>query len=115
VPYTLPAFTADMPLSAVEPRLYGLLDHFRLPDELCEQLAAALELLKADSSSASNAATAEEQQQQQQGETKLARFAGDYAQLRMWAGRGRGGQVEKALQKMLEHVLQEQGQQQQQQ
>jgi hypothetical protein len=93
-----------MPLSVIEPALYGLLDHFSLPDDCCEQLAAALELLKADSSSSS---AGQQQQQQQQGETKLSRFAGDYAQLRMWAGRGRGGQVEKALQRMLGNALKE--------
>jgi hypothetical protein len=96
-----------MPLAVIEPALYGLLDHFSLPDDFCEQLAAALELLKADSSSANSAAAAAAGQHQQQGQAKLARFAGDYAQLRMWAGRGRGGQVEKALQRMLENALKE--------
>jgi hypothetical protein len=99
----MPEFTADQPLVGIEPALYGLLDAFMLPDDACEQLAAALELLQELQSqlqeAAAGAAPAAAAQQ------RLSRFAGDYAQLRMWAGRGRGGQVEKALQRMLENVL----------
>jgi hypothetical protein len=100
-PYSLPTFTAEQPLSAIEPGLYGLLDHFALPDECCEQLAAALEVLAGSSSGNAAAAAADKAQQ------KLGRFAGDYAQLRSWAGRGRAAQVHKALQKMLHNALQE--------
>jgi hypothetical protein len=104
--YSLPAFTADMPLSVVEPGLYGLLDHFGLPDEFCEQLAAALEQLQASAAAAAAAAAAGDELKHQ-GEVKLGRFAGDYAQLRSWAGRGRVQQVQKALQRLLDHALKE--------
>jgi hypothetical protein len=55
----MPEWTSSTPLSAVEPALCGLLDHFCLPDELPEQLAEALEGLGADE-------RAEQQHQQQQ-------------------------------------------------
>jgi hypothetical protein len=71
--FQLPQLLPDTPLSAVEPALYGLLDHFGLPDELAEQLAEALEGLGADELA--------EQQQQQQAES-LGRFQADYAQVR---------------------------------
>jgi hypothetical protein len=61
---------------------------------MCEQLATALALLSNSS---------DETQQQQQG--KLVRFAADYAQLRMWAGRGRAEWVVKALAQLLQHAL----------
>jgi hypothetical protein len=103
-----------MPLVGIEPALYGLLDAFELPDDLCEQLEAAVKLLgvlqAAVAAAAATGCTASSAAQQ-----KLARFAGDYAQLRMWAGRGRGSKVAEALQKMLKHALadlQEEGQQQ---
>jgi hypothetical protein len=94
----MPPFTADSALVDVEPGLYGLLDHFALPDECCEQLAAALEAV-AGVSSGNAAAVARAQQ-------KLVRFAGDYASLRLWAGRGRSDQVAKTLRKLLDNALQ---------
>jgi hypothetical protein len=98
VPYQLPAFYAAKGVASVEPGLWGLADHLSLPDELCEQLAAALTELGSSSSSSGEA----QQQQQQQG--KLVRFAADYAQLRMWAGRGRAEWMLKALRQLLEHA-----------
>ncbi|WIA18555.1 hypothetical protein OEZ85_009998 [Tetradesmus obliquus] len=95
----MPAFTAGMRLIDVEPCLYDLLLHFGLPDELCERVPDALEVLGASSANAAAAG-----QQQQQGETKMGRFAGDYARLRMWAGRGRVQQVQAELQTLLDNV-----------
>jgi hypothetical protein len=83
-------------VASVEPGLWGLADHLSLPDELCEQLAAALAELSSSSSS-------EDLPQQQQG--KLVRFAADYAQLKMWAGRGRAEWMVKELTQLLEHAL----------
>ncbi|WIA38850.1 hypothetical protein OEZ86_002127 [Tetradesmus obliquus] len=95
----MPVFTAGMRFIDVEPCLYDLLLHFGLPDELCERLPDALEVLGASSANAAAAG-----QQQQQGETKMGRFAGDYVRLRMWAGRGRVQQVQAALQTLLANV-----------
>jgi hypothetical protein len=97
-PYKLPAFDAAKGLASVEPALWELADHLALPDDLCEQLAAALALLSSDSGS-------DLAQQQQQQREQLVRFAADYAQLRMWAGRGRAEWVVKALRQLLQHAL----------
>ncbi|WIA33673.1 hypothetical protein OEZ86_006793 [Tetradesmus obliquus] len=81
-PFSLASWSADSPVVDAEPGLFGLLDHYGLPDELALQVAEALEGLE----------SAQQQQQQQQHAERLARFAADYAQVRLWAGRGRAGQ-----------------------
>jgi hypothetical protein len=85
-------------VASVEPGLWGLADHLALPDALCEQLADAVAALGSHDSG-------DTQQQQQQQQAKLVRFAADYAQLRMWAGRGRAEWMVKALTQLLEHAL----------
>jgi hypothetical protein len=70
----MPEWSPGTALAAVEPALYGLLDHFGLPDELAEQLAEAVEVLGHDKQ--------QQQQQQQQHAARLARARADYAQVR---------------------------------
>ncbi|WIA13539.1 hypothetical protein OEZ85_007111 [Tetradesmus obliquus] len=85
------------PVSAAEPGLFGLLDHYGLPDELALQVAEALEGLGSDQQ--------QQQQQQQQHAERLARFAADYAQVRLWAGRGKAGLVQAAVARLVRNAL----------
>ncbi|WIA13530.1 hypothetical protein OEZ85_007102 [Tetradesmus obliquus] len=93
--FSLASWSADSPVVDAEPGLFGLLDHYGLPDELALQVAEALEGLE----------SAQQQQQQQQHAERLARFAADYAQVRLWAGRGRAGLVQAAVARLVRNAL----------
>lgn len=88
--FTVPAFGDAGELEA---SLFDAAAHFALPDELVEQLEEATDALRALPGRAAGGAADAAQ--------LVQRLKGDYAQLRMWAARGRVDKVTVSLGRLL--------------